>query len=64
MATILTDFIVQAVQEKAKEIVKERERIIASERDSEVFFAEITKPISPNKSLIQAFDKYKSQFPE
>ena len=60
----LTDFIVQAVQEKAKEIIKERELIIASEQDSEVFFAEITKPMSPNKSLIQALDRYKSQFSE
>ena len=60
----LTDFIVQAVQEKAKEIIRDRELIVTSERDCEVFFAEITKPMSPNKSLIQAFDKYKSQFPE
>ena len=60
----LTDFIIQAVQEKAKEIIKDREQIIASEQDCEVFFAEITQPMGPNKSLTQAFDKYKSQFPE
>ena len=60
----LTDFIVQAVQEKAKEIIKERELIIASEQDSEVFFAEITKPMNPNRYLIQALDRYKSQFSE
>ena len=49
----LTDFIVQAVQKKAKEIIKEREQIIASERDSEIFFNEIIKSKSPNKSLRQ-----------
>ena len=60
----LTDFIVQAVQEKAKEIIKERELTIASERDCEIFFTEITKPKGPNNSLHQALGKYKSQFPE
>ena len=60
----LTDFIVHTVQEKAKEIIKEREQIIASERDCEIFFKEITKPKGPNKSLQQAVDKYKSQFSE
>ena len=58
----LTDFIVQTVQEKAKEIIQERERIIASEQDCEIFFNEITKPKDPNKSLLRAADKYKSQF--
>ena len=60
----LTDFIIQTVQEKAKEIIQEREQIIASEKDCELFFNEITKPKSPNKSLRQAVDKYKNQFPE
>ena len=60
----LTDFIIQTVQEKAKEIIQEREQIIASERDSEIFFKEITKPEGPNKSLRQAADEYKSQFSE
>jgi len=60
----LTDFIIQAVQDKAKEIIKERELIVASERDGEIFFDEITNPNSPNKSLRKAVDKYNSQFPE
>lgn len=59
----LTDFIIQAVQEKAKEIITEREQIIAYERDSEIFFNEIMKSSTPNKSLRWAVDKYKSQFP-
>lgn len=33
----LTDFIILTVQEKAKEIIKEREEIIASKRDSQIF---------------------------
>jgi len=60
----LTDFIVQSVQEKAREIIKERERIIASEKDCEMFFSAITMPQSPNKALCQAADKYKSHLSE
>ena len=60
----LTDFIIQTAQEKAKEIIQEREQIIASERDCEIFFREITKPKNPNKSLQQAAEKHKLQFPE
>ena len=60
----LSDFIVQAAQEKATEIIKEREQIIASERDSAIFFNEIIKSKKPNKSLRRAVDKYKSQISE
>ena len=34
----LTDFIILTVQEKAKEIIKENETILASEKDSAIFF--------------------------
>jgi len=56
----LTDFVVRVVQEKAKEIVKEKEQIIASERDSEIFFEAITNPLKPSKSLKNALEDYKS----
>lgn len=56
----LTDFVVRVVQEKAKEIVKEKEQIIASERDSEIFFEAITTPLKPSKSLKNALEDYKS----
>lgn len=54
----LTDFIVQTVQEKAKEIIKEKEQIIASERDSQIFFDAITNPKRPSKALKNALDDY------
>jgi uncharacterized protein (DUF1778 family) len=54
----LTDFIVQTVQEKAKEIIKEKEQVIASERDSQVFFEAITNPQGPSKALKNALDDY------
>lgn len=59
----LTDFIIQAVQEKASEIIKEREQLIASERDSEIFFSEIMKSCAPNEALRQAVEQYKTEFP-
>lgn len=54
----LTDFVITAAQEKAKEIIKEKEQIIASEKDSQIFFDAITKPIEPSKTLKKALDDY------
>lgn len=54
----LTDFVIIAAQEKAKEIIKEKEQIIASERDSQIFFNAITKPRKPSETLKKAFDDY------
>ena len=54
----LTDFIILAVQEKAKEIIKEKEQVFTSERDSQIFFDAITKPKKPSKTLKKALDDY------
>lgn len=54
----LTDFIMATVQEKAKEIVEESERIIASQRDQEIFFNSLINPPKPNKDLLSAKGKY------
>jgi uncharacterized protein (DUF1778 family) len=54
----LTDFVIIAVQEKAKEIIKEKEQIIASEKDSQIFFDAITKPKKPSETLKKALDDY------
>ena len=56
----LTDFIVRVVQEKANEIIKEKEKIIASERDSLIFFNAITNPQKPSETLKNALDDYNS----
>ena len=60
----LTDFVVVAVQEKAKEIIMENERIIASQKDSEIFFDAITNPGAPNKELSKAADEFKALLSE
>jgi uncharacterized protein (DUF1778 family) len=57
----LTDFVILTVQEKAKQIIKEKEAVIASEKDSEVFFDAIMNPPKPNNDLIAAFEEYNSQ---
>lgn len=54
----LTDFVINAVQEKAKEIIKEKEQIIASERDSQIFFEALTKSKKPSETLLKALDDY------
>ena len=56
----LTDFIFSAAQDKAKEIIKEREQIIASERDSQIFFDAITNPKKPAQPLKKALADYNS----
>lgn len=58
----LTDFVVMAVQEKAKEIMSEKERILASQKDSEIFFNAIMNPIAPNKELSKAANEFKALF--
>ena len=58
----LTDFVVMAVQEKAKEIIAEKERVIASQKDSEIFFDAIMNPKAPNEELSKAANEFKALF--
>jgi len=50
----LTDFVVDTVQNKAKEIIEEREQIILTQRDQAVFFEALSNPPRPNKKLLSA----------
>lgn len=54
----LTDFIMTAATERANNIIRENERIIASERDAEVFFNALANPAPPTAALQQAAAKY------
>lgn len=58
----LTDFVMEAVQEKAKEIIAEREAFLSSQQDNEIFFDAIFNPKSPNEALAKAANIYKEQF--
>lgn len=47
----LTDFMLSSAQEKAEEIIRKEETILASERDAEIFFEAINADAKPNKAL-------------
>jgi uncharacterized protein (DUF1778 family) len=54
----LTDFVVSTVQRRAKEIIEESEKILASEKDKEIFFDALMNSQSPNENLKAAKSKY------
>ena len=54
----LTDFVLTAVQDKAKEIINESEQIIATQRDKELFFNALVNPPKANKDLLSAKNDY------
>ncbi|GAC1306964.1 MAG: DUF1778 domain-containing protein [Mucilaginibacter sp.] len=55
----LTDFIINAVQEKANTIIQEHNTILASEKDREIFFDALINPAGPNKKLRDTAERYK-----
>ena len=55
----LTDFIINAVQEKANAIIEEHNTILASEKDREIFFDALMNPQGPNQKLRDAAERYK-----
>jgi uncharacterized protein (DUF1778 family) len=55
----LTDFIMNAVQEKANAIIHEHNTILASEKDREIFFDALMNPPGPNQKLRDATERYK-----
>lgn len=58
----LTDFVILAVQEKAKEIIAENERTISTKKDAEIFFDAVMNPKSPNSALSNAAEDFKALF--
>lgn len=54
----LTDFIIRSATEKAEHIIEQNEVIIATRKDSELFFNSILNPELPNKALSDAAERY------
>lgn len=54
-----TDFVLIAVEEKAKEIMAEREQFLASQKDSEIFFDAVFNSKKPNNELRKAAAEFK-----
>jgi uncharacterized protein (DUF1778 family) len=55
----LTEFVIVSVQSNAERIVEKYDKILASNRDKEIFFKELLNPSKPNKSLKEAAARYK-----
>jgi uncharacterized protein (DUF1778 family) len=56
----LTDFVILSAQEKARQIIRESEEIISSEKDSLVFFNALSETQTPNDALLSAAKNYKN----
>jgi uncharacterized protein (DUF1778 family) len=54
----LTEFFISTAMEKAETIIARNEKIIASQRDSEIFFNAIMQQTAPNKELRKASEEY------
>jgi len=54
----LTEFVLVSVEERAKKIVEEHNKIISSKRDQEVFFNAIINAPKPNEALEKAAARY------
>lgn len=55
----LSDFVVSTVYERAQMIIQKSETILASQRDSEIFFNALVNPPEPNEALVSAAKQYK-----
>ena len=55
----LSDFVVSTVYERAQMIIQKSETILASQRDSEIFFNALVNPPEPNEALESAAKQYK-----
>ena len=60
----LTDFVITTVQKKAKKIIKQKEQIITSQKDKQIFFDAIINLDAPNKNLTSAAEDYKKIIPK
>lgn len=54
----LTEFVVAAVNQKAKEIIAEKEEILSSQRDREIFFDALMNPPAPNDALQKVAEEF------
>ncbi len=54
----LTDFVIKTIQEKADKIIDDQSKLIASQKDREIFFDTLLNPPEPNEELLKAADVY------
>ncbi len=56
-----SSFIVRVVKQHAEEIVAKNDRILATEKDRQVFFDVVFGKSKPNQNLVEAAKRYKSK---
>ena len=56
-----SSFVVRIVKKEAEEIVFKNDRIIATEKDRQVFFDAVFSDSKPNQNLVDAAKTYKSK---
>jgi uncharacterized protein (DUF1778 family) len=54
----LTEFVIQATQKSAYEVVEKHNKILATEKDKEVFARLILNPPEPSESLKKLWKQY------
>lgn len=57
----VSSFIIRIIKKEAQEIVVKNDRILATEKDREIFFNRVFTDVEPNENLIAAAKKYKSK---
>jgi uncharacterized protein (DUF1778 family) len=60
----LSEFVFVAVQKRAEEIVESHERLLASDRDAEVFMQALLAPQEANSVLKKAAERYRKAVEE
>lgn len=60
----LSDFVISIVEERAQQIISKADSIIASQKDSEIFFDAIINSGQPNDALRSAVEEYNNLMPE
>jgi uncharacterized protein (DUF1778 family) len=56
-----SSFVVRIVKKEAEAIVSKNDRIIATEKDRQVFFDAVFGNVKPNQNLVEAAKRYKSK---
>lgn len=56
-----SSFIIRIVKKEAEEIVAKNNRIIATEKDRQIFFDAVMSNLEPNPALIAAAERYKTK---
>lgn len=56
-----SSFIIRIVRKQAEEIISKNDKIIASEKDRQIFFDAVFGNKKPNQNLIEAAKRFKSK---